>query len=71
MQADNAAIGVAPVEGMDVVAKPALFAHLLEQPRRHAAPRDAREYAPGERGFVAVRKALEGVDHMALLEALV
>ncbi len=37
MKADNAAIGVAPVEGMNIVAEPALFPDLLEQPRGHAS----------------------------------
>ena len=56
---------------MNIVAKPALFPDLLEEPGGHASARDPREYAPGKRRFVPVRKALEGVDDVALLEALI
>ena len=46
------------VEGIDRVAEPALLAHLLEQPRRHAAAEHVGEHLQAVEVGIALRQAL-------------
>ena len=54
VDAEDAGVGEAPVEGVDRVAEAALLAHLLEEPRRHAAAEDRGEDLRGVEVVAAV-----------------
>ena len=59
MDAEDAGIGKAPVEGVDRIAEAALLAHFLEQPRRHAAAEDHRQHLRGVEVAHMIGAALE------------
>ena len=59
MDAEDAGIGEAPVEGVDRVAEPALLAHFLEEARGHAAADDRGEYLARVEVRRTVRQTLE------------
>ena len=59
MDAEDAGVGKAPVEGIDRIAQAALLAHFLEQPRRHAAAEDHRQDLRGVEIADVIGAALE------------
>ena len=65
--AEDAAVGKGPVEGIDRVAEAALFAHFLEQARAHAAAEDRGQNLRGVEAVGIVGAALEAEDDMGLL----
>ena len=71
MDAEDAGVGEAPVEGIDRVAEPALLAHFLEQPRRHAAAEDHRKHLRGIEVAHMIGAALEAEDDLRVHQVAV
>ena len=69
IKAEQAGVGIGPVEGMDRIGEAALLAHFLEQARGHAAADDIGEDMRGILILIGVGHALEADDDMSLLEA--
>ena len=71
VHAENAGVGKAPMERVDRVAEAAFLAHLLEQPRRHAAAEDHRQHLRGVEVAHVIGAALEAEDDLRVHQVAV
>ena len=68
IEPEEPGVGIRRMEGVDRIAQPALFAHFLEQPRRHPAAERVGEDLQAEQRQVGLRHALQRQRQMRLLE---
>ncbi len=71
IEPEKSGIGVGRMESVDRIAQSALFAHFLEQPRRHPAAERVGEDLQGKQRQIGLRHALQRQCQMRLLELAV